>query len=208
MVSPALFFPDRLRPQRQFTGWYSREKALVIAEAVLRERPRICVGVGAVSGRSLVVCAAALQDNGGGTVYGIDARSPGVAIEDAADGSAGEWWLKEDFVQIRQEFYRFVTAMNLTKHVRLIEAPPECAAALFDQIDFLHIDGSHRLDRAGRGCHRVSSQSSKRRFSLCSTMPTGRPPRRRRTLAMLCETVTVMNDPETGRVISVVLRRR
>lgn len=205
---PGAVFALILEAEAQFTGWYSREKALVIAEAVLRERPRICVGVGAVSGRSLVVCAAALQDNGGGTVYGIDARSPGVAIEDAADGSAGEWWLKEDFVQIRQEFYRFVTAMNLTKHVRLIEAPPGCAAALFDQIDFLHIDGSHCL--TGPAGDVIAYLRKVRSGGLVVLDDADGPPTEaaQETLAMLCETVTVMNDPETGRVISVVLRRR
>jgi hypothetical protein len=205
---PGNVFALVLEAEAQFTGWYSREKALVIAETILRERPRICVGVGVCSGRSLLVCAAALRNNGTGTAYGIDPGGSGVAIEAATNGSGGECCLTPDFGQIRQELYRFITAMNLTTHVRLIEAPSGCAATLFNEIDFLHIDGTQSFADAAEDV--IAYLRKVRPGGIVVLDDAGGPLAAvaQESLAMLCETVTVLNEPETGRAICAVLRRR
>ena len=99
-----------LEAEAKLAGWCSREKALVIARTVLRERPNTCVEIGVFGGRSLVPCAAALRHIGSGEIYGIEAWSPAVAIENVTNEANDDWWSKIDFAHIKQEFYRFVAA--------------------------------------------------------------------------------------------------
>jgi predicted O-methyltransferase YrrM len=197
-----------LKAEAKLVGWCSREKALVIAHTVLQERPSICVEIGIFGGRSLVPCAAALRHIGAGEIYGIEAWSPNVAIENVTNEGNDDWWSKVDFARIKQEFYRFVAATNLTPHVRVIEAPSGRAASLFDQIDFLHIDGSHSVINAAED---VILYARKVRsggivvFDDVNWQSTGPA---LELLGALCDTVTVLKDPESGLDTCAVLRRR
>jgi predicted O-methyltransferase YrrM len=205
---PADVFGLILDAEAKLAGWCSREKALTIVRIVLEERPKTCVEIGVFGGRSLMPCAAALRHNGEGEIYGIEAWSPNIAIEQATNAVNDDWWSKVDFAGIKREFYRFAAATNLTPHVRLIEAPSGRAAALFDTIDFLHIDGSHSMVNAAED---VILYARKVRsggivvfddVNWASTAPA------RELLGALCDTVTVLKDPETGLDICAVLRRR
>jgi predicted O-methyltransferase YrrM len=205
---PADVFSLILEAEAKLAGWCSREKALTIARIVLEEHPKTCVEIGVFGGRSLMPCAAALRHNGEGEIYGIEAWSPNVAIEQATNTVNDDWWSKVDFAGIKREFYRFAAATNLTAHVRLIEAPSGRAAGLFDQIDFLHIDGSHSMVNAAED---VILYARKVRsggivvfddVNWASTAPA------RELLGALCDTVTVLKDPESGLDICAVLRRR
>jgi predicted O-methyltransferase YrrM len=197
-----------LEAEAKLAGWCSREKSLVIARTVLQERPKICVEIGVFGGRSLIPCAAALRHIGEGAIYGIEAWSPNVAIENPTNEANDDWWSKVDFTRIKQEFFRFVAATNLTQHVRVVEAPSNRVASLFDQIDYLHIDGSHSIVNAAED---VILYARKVRaggiiifddINWQSTAPA------RALLDALCETVTVLKDPESGLDICAVLRRR
>jgi predicted O-methyltransferase YrrM len=197
-----------LEAEATLVGWCSREKALTIAQIVLRERPRTCVEIGIFGGRSLVPCAAALRHIGAGEIYGIEAWSPEVAIENATNEVNDAWWSQVDFAAIKHAFYRFVAATGLTRQVRLIEAPSGRAATLFDQIDFLHIDGSHSIVNAAED---VILYVRKVRsggivvfddINWRSTAPA------RALLASLCDTVMMMQDPSSGLDVCAVLRRR
>jgi predicted O-methyltransferase YrrM len=205
---PADVFSLILEAEAKLAGWCSREKALTIARIVLEERPKICVEIGVFGGRSLMPCAAALRHNGEGEIYGIEAWSPNIAIEQATDAINDDWWSKVDFAGIKRAFYQFAAAANLTAHVRLIEAPSGRAAGLFDSIDFLHIDGSHSMVNAAED---VILYARKVRsggivvfddINWKSTAPA------RELLGALCDTVTVLQDPESGLDICAVLRRR
>ena len=197
-----------LEAEAKLAGWCSREKALVIASTVLRERPKVCIEIGIFGGRSLVPCAAALRHIGAGEIYGVEAWSPDIAVENATNEINDDWWSKVDFARVKREFYGFVAATNLTRYVRVIEAPSGRAAALFDQIDFLHIDGSHSVVNAAEDVilyarkvraggiivfDDVNWQSTAPAFELLGT---------------LCDTITVLKDPESGLDICAVLRRR
>jgi predicted O-methyltransferase YrrM len=205
---PEDVFAVILEAEAKLAGWCSREKAMVIARLVLKEKPRTCVEIGIYGGRSLVPCAAALRHNGQGHIYGIEAWSPNVAIEYATNEANDDWWSKVDFTRIKQEFFRFVSATNLTRHVRVIEASSGRAASLFDTIDFLHIDGSHSIVNAAED---VTLYARKVRsggivifddINWQSTAPA------RELLNALCDTVQILKDPETGADICAVLRRR
>jgi predicted O-methyltransferase YrrM len=197
-----------LEAEAKLAGWCSREKALLIARTVLQERPKTCVEIGVFGGRSLIPCAAALRHLGAGEIYGIEAWSPDVAIENVTNEANDDWWSKVDFACIKQEFYRFVAATNLTRHVRVIEAPSARAAGLFDQIDFLHIDGAHSVINAAEDV--ILYARKVRRGGIVvfddvnwrSTAPA------LELLGALCDTVTVLKDPGTGLDICAMMRRR
>jgi predicted O-methyltransferase YrrM len=205
---PADVFALILEAEEKLAGWCSREKALTIARIILEERPKTCVEIGVFGGRSLMPCAAALRHNGEGEIYGIEAWSPNIAIENATNEVNDDWWSKIDFAGIKREFYRFAAATNLTSHLRLIEAPSGRAAALFDTIDYLHIDGSHSMLNAAED---VILYARKVRsggivvfddVNWASTAPA------RELLGALCDIVTVLKDPESGADMCAVLRRR
>jgi glutathione S-transferase len=197
-----------LEAESKLAGWCSREKALVLARTVLQERPRTCVEIGIFGGRSLVPCAAALQHIGSGAIYGIEAWNPNIAIENATNEVNDDWWLKVDFASIKQEFYRFVAATDLTQHVRVIEAPSGRAAALFDQIDFLHIDGSHSMVNAAEDVILYARKVRSGGIVVFDDVNWQSTAPARELLAALCDTVTVLKDPESGQDICAVLRRR
>jgi predicted O-methyltransferase YrrM len=136
------------RAESKLEGWCSREKAAVLVNLVLREKPEICVEIGVYGGRSLVPCAAALRHNGSGHIYGIETWRPDVATEYAHSEENDAWWRALDFPLIKREFVRFIADHDLSWQIRLVEAPAADAAVLFGPIDFLHIDGAHSVYNA------------------------------------------------------------
>ncbi len=197
-----------LEAEAELAGWCSREKALVIARMILAERPAICVEIGVFGGRSLIPCAAALRHIGAGAIYGIEAWSPNVAIENPTDEINDDWWSKVDFNRIKQEFFRFVAATNLTQYVRVIEAPSNRAAALFDRIDFLHIDGSHSIVNAAEDVILYALKVPPGGIIVFDDINWQSTAPARALLDAICEPVAVLKDPESGLDICAVLRRR
>ncbi|MFK4808581.1 class I SAM-dependent methyltransferase [Devosia sp. ZW T5_3] len=52
------------------------------------------------------------------------------------------------FERIKSGLLRFVEEPGLAPNVRIIEAPSDDASNLFDQTDYLHIDGGHSMYNA------------------------------------------------------------
>ena len=205
---PADVFNVILQAETKLTGWCSRDKSLLIASTVLKERPEICVEIGVFGGRSLFPCAAALRHNGSGVIYGIEAWSPNVAIENPTNQVNDEWWSKIDFGRIKHDFFRFTTEMDLSRQVRVVESPSGRAANIVERIDYLHVDGSHSVVNAAED---VLLYVPKVRqggiviFDDINWVSTGPA---RELLASFCEPVTTLKDPETGLDICALLRRR
>jgi predicted O-methyltransferase YrrM len=126
-------------------GWCSRDKARALAMLVLRERPELCVEIGLYGGRSLMPCAAALRANGSGRIYGIECWSAAPAIEHPTSGDNDAWWQAVDFPRIKRAFFRFMVAQDLSAQICILQTSARRAAAAFDAIDFLHIDGGHSV---------------------------------------------------------------
>jgi predicted O-methyltransferase YrrM len=204
---PAEVFALVLEAEARLTGWCSREKALTMVRTILQERPQICVEIGVFGGRSLVPCAAALRHNGVGVIYGIEAWSQGVAVANPTNDVNDEWWSKVDFSRIKQEFYRFISATNLTHQVRVIEAPSGRAAVLLDQIDFLHIDGSHSVVNAAEDVILYARKVRSGGIVVFDDVNWQSTAPARELLNSLCDTVTMLQDPESGQDICAVLRR-
>ncbi len=205
---PAEVFSLILEAEANLDGWCSREKALIIARTVLRERPEICVEIGIFGGRSLVPCAAALRHIGSGVIYGIEAWNPDTAVENATTDANDDWWSKFDFSKIKSDFYRFVSATSLVPHVRLIEAPSGRASGLFDRIDYLHIDGSHSTINAAEDVILYARKVRSGGIIVFDDVNWNSTAPARELLDALCTPVTFLKDPETGLDICAVMRRR
>jgi predicted O-methyltransferase YrrM len=205
---PAEVFALILEAEARLAGWCSREKALIMTRTILQERPRVCVEIGVFGGGSLVPCAAALRYNGAGVIYGIEAWSQSIAVEHPTNNVNDEWWSKVDFSRIKQEFYRFIAVTNLTHQVRIIEAPSARASVLLDQIDFLHIDGSHSMFSAAEDVILYVPKVRSGGIVVFDDFNWQSTATARALLAEFCDIVTVMKDPESGQDMCAVLRRR
>jgi hypothetical protein len=197
-----------LDAEEQLVGWCSRDKAMIIARIVLQERPLVCVEIGIFGGRSLIPCAAALRYLGAGAIYGIEAWTPKVAVENVTNKGNDEWWATVDFASIKREFYRFVAAENLTEQVKVIEAPSNRAAALFDQIDFLHIDGSHSMVNAAEDVILYARKVRSGGTIVFDDVDWQSTAPAHALLASICDTVITLKDPQTGLDVCAVMRRR
>lgn len=136
------------RAEQQLLGWCWREKSIALVKLILALRPEICVEIGVFGGRSAVPCAAALRHLGKGSLYAIETWSNSVAVEYATNETNDTWWQKIDFRPLKTDFLRFIAENDLAMQTKIIEMPSGRAAILFDQIDFLHIDGAHSIINA------------------------------------------------------------
>ena len=205
---PADVFTLILAAEAKLDGWCTREKALFLARTILQERPDICVETGVFGGRSVVPCAAALRHNGAGCIYGIETWNPDVLTENALDEKDDQWWTTVEFPRIKREFYRFVAAADLTQQVCVIEARSARAAALFDQIDFLHIDGAHSVVNAAEDVILYARKVRRGGIVVFDDIERETTEPALKILHALCHPVAMLTDPVGGKENCAVLRRR
>jgi predicted O-methyltransferase YrrM len=205
---PAEVFSIIVQAETKLAGWCTREKALCLVRTILQERPQVCVEIGIFGGRSLIPCAAALQHIGSGVIYGVEAWSPQVAVAHATNQVNDDWWSKIDFTRIKHDFLQFVVDTSLAAQVRIIEVASERAATLFDQIDFLHIDGSHSIVNAADDVIRYATKVRRGGIVVFDDINWQSTAPARELLGALCETITILKDPESGQDMCAVFRRR
>lgn len=194
--------------EQQLEGWCLHEKAVAIAEMILQERPAICVEIGIFGGRSLIPAAAALRHAGAGVIYGIEAWDPAAATVNPTHAENDTWWHQVDFPRIKHEFYRFITDMNLTGQVRIIEAQSSRAAALFDSIDYLHIDGSHAMVSAVEDVMLYVRKVRPGGIVLFDDVEWETTAPAQALLRQFCDPVRMLGHLDTGRQLCAVMRRR
>lgn len=140
----------------KMNGWCSPEKATALAEAVLDERPKLCIEIGVFAGRSLFAIALALKANTYGRVIGID---PWLAAASTAgfehDPANRDWWGgKVDHEAIYKECHDLRFFLGVDFYCDLYRGTSEqfyqasSAFTYYDNpvkpvIDLLHIDGNH-----------------------------------------------------------------
>lgn len=125
-------------------SWCSEEKANLIMDLVLLEKPKVCVEIGACTGSSILPIGAVLQFNKQGTVYAIDAWSNQVATQYWADTDPNKtWWSTVDMKAVHRAFRNLLKTWNLKKYCQEIALPSEDAISKLDTIDFLHLDGDY-----------------------------------------------------------------
>jgi predicted O-methyltransferase YrrM len=141
--------------QSALPGWCSTEKALLMAELVLTEKPGLLVELGVFGGRSFVPLALAVAELSKGSILkrlavGIDPWSNAVAIEgmdptDANDARNIDYWAKVPMADVLRRCSNALDAMKLWGTTALLHGRAEELHVMFgtETIDFLHIDDNH-----------------------------------------------------------------
>jgi predicted O-methyltransferase YrrM len=80
----------------QLVGWCSKEKAGVLIDLILKNRPKVIVEIGVWGGKSLIPMATALRANGLGKIYGIDPWDSAESIKEVMNESNLAHWSQAD----------------------------------------------------------------------------------------------------------------
>lgn len=145
------FKNDTISEMETIPGWCSTEKALLMMDVIKENQCQRCVEVGVFSGKSLFPIAKALQYNGSGIVFGIDAWDPSEAVKGYETSDPNyTWWNQLDFNSLYNQTLKLVQKNHIYKFCNIIKLPAQDAACLFEDetIDFLHLDGNHTAECA------------------------------------------------------------
>lgn len=145
---------SKITESQRLPGWAVLEKARMLAGLVVREKPNVVVELGVFGGKSLAPLALALQHNRRGIVYGVDPWTIRACQEHYPEDDANAvWWTENaNLDTVFTTFVQYVTEQNLWPYVRLLCAPSQDVAQVFDEtpIDVLHIDGNHSREASMR----------------------------------------------------------
>lgn len=125
-------------------SWCSEEKAKLILECVITNRPQVCVEIGPFTGSSTLPMLAALRyTNHKAQAYVIDAWSNEEAVRGLPkDDPNAIWWASLDMRAIKNQFTQTVNRWSLTSYVQVLHMSSERAVSLLPSINFLHLDGN------------------------------------------------------------------
>lgn len=128
-------------------GWCSQEKAEIFMNLVLKEKPKVCVELGAFTGASVLPVATALKLLGDGIIYCIDPWDRLEAIQHfdpVKDRVLIDSWSQVNFERIYGLFLHIINTWQLNKYCIILQkTSAEAANDIQEPIDFLHIDGNH-----------------------------------------------------------------
>lgn len=135
-------------------SWCSKEKTILMMELLFKLRPEVCVEVGSFTGSSFLPIVAtlsflyegsnaALKEGKKGHAYAIDAWSNKEAIKGISiTDSHYIWWLKVDMERVYKTFLDTLGSALYKPYFTVVRSTSADAADLFEQIDFLHLDGN------------------------------------------------------------------
>ena len=145
------FKKDTMVQMDQLQGWCSREKANTIMDVIYENRCKKCIEVGVFGGRSLLPIMRALQYNGAGKVFGVDAWDTNVAIEGLSGSDPNcLWWQK---VNLNDLYFQTIKMLQKNRAKRLcvlVKKSSQEASTMFldETVDFIHLDGNHTEELA------------------------------------------------------------
>lgn len=123
--------------------WCSKDKAELLMDLVKKERPRVCAEVGVFKGASFLPLAVAVQKNGSGIVYAIDAWSNLESVRGIPSHDSNyAWWKSLDMKPIRQEFLGLLESWKLHEVSIVLHMASRDAIRHLTLLDFLHLDGN------------------------------------------------------------------
>ena len=139
--------PVRVRDQafaymKQLDGWCAENKAGILIDLILKNKPEIIVEIGVWGGKSLVPMAQALRANQKGKIYGIDPWDNQASMEEVVHPENQAFWGRVDHTAVMNGLIGKIREFGLDNQIELIRATSEDAPAI-DEIDVLHIDGNH-----------------------------------------------------------------
>lgn len=125
-------------------SWCSQEKAELLIDLVVANRPRVCVEIGAYTGSSVLPVLAALKYVGEGKIYAIDAWSNREAVKYLAiHDSHYQWWSRVDMEGAKNQFINRISEWDGWSYCQVIHLPAGLAVRQIPEtIDLLHLDGS------------------------------------------------------------------
>lgn len=124
-------------------GWVSAERAIEMAELIIKAQPEVCVELGVFGGKSMLGEGLGLKANNHGKLYAVDPWKKEAATEGATDPRNDEWWAALDLHHIHRQCMEEIWRHGLDEFVTVIRAKSEHVSELFPVIDWLFIDGNH-----------------------------------------------------------------
>ncbi len=132
-------------------SWCSEEKARLLMDLIVLERPQVCVEIGVFGGASFLPAAAVIKFLGEGDIYAIDPWSDTEATKNMADTDPNKvWWLTVEFDAIYHSFQLMRLRWNLHSHSHVMRLTSERAAKYIGKIDLLHMDGDYSVQQSVR----------------------------------------------------------
>ncbi len=139
----------------ELNGWCPLDKATKLAELIVECRPKLVVEIGVWTGSSCIPMLLALKHNGSGRAIAIDPWSPTISVINEVEANV-EWWGKVDHSAAMRTFLGAMEALHVS-HLCEVWRRPSDECVVPEQIDLLHIDGSH-TEQAVRDVNRYASK--------------------------------------------------
>lgn len=140
------FKKKTIEKMNKVPGWCSSEKAHLMMDVIKKNKCQNCIEIGVFAGKSLFPIAKALQYNGEGKVFAIDAWDSSEAIKGFIASDPNYMWCsQQNFNFFYKKTLHLINESNLSKFCDIIKRSSQNAAYLFmnETIDFIHLDGNH-----------------------------------------------------------------
>lgn len=125
-------------------GWCSEEKAKLLIDLILENKPTVFVEIGVFGGSSILPIAKALKANGKGKVWAIDPWKTDECLVGMENSESRSWWSSFSLEQIYDSFMDMLRKEQLLKQCRVLRMTSKSALThVPKKIDILHIDGNH-----------------------------------------------------------------
>jgi len=123
-------------------GWCSQDKAGVLIDLILKNKPKVILEIGVWGGKSLIPMACALRANRDGIIYGIDPWETKASLQGLTNEANKGFWGWVDHTAVMQGLIDRIEEFDLGAYIELIRDTSENADPIYN-IDILHIDGNH-----------------------------------------------------------------
>ncbi len=139
--------PTDLREQIQkeippLDGWTTPERAFEMAQLIIENQCQKCCEIGVFGGRGLIAVALTLKYINGGCVVGIDPWRNEPCLEGENEANR-EWWSKVDLSEVHQKVMDAIWTLGLEKNAVVVRSCSQDVVHLFDNWDYVAIDGNH-----------------------------------------------------------------
>lgn len=125
-------------------GWTTPERCCEMAECILVSQAKVCVDIGVYAGRSTLAMGFAARELRNGMVFGLDPWSPEVASEGDDVEESADWWKnKSQLEKMHKSARDTIWDHHLCQWVTLICSRSEDVSYLFNEVEFLNVDGGH-----------------------------------------------------------------
>ncbi len=135
---------ETLQELPEIIGWNVPVKAEQIMEFIRKNKPEVCVEIGAFGGSITYPISRALSFLKKGKLYAIDAWDRYAAVEGLEPGKLFSWWLHLDMEMIYGKFQDLITTKKLKDYCEPMRKTSQEAVSSFTDgsIDFLYLDGN------------------------------------------------------------------